>query len=386
MLCESAVLPDKQTSVRLAGCGHTAHFECFLTANLVRRVMSCPLCVPDQEIKDDFGDCINMAERQLDDFTRRNMEAAAGMRGNEYSMTDIIAHATEIALVDSATDADRTFAVVSTITSSPMPPLRTWIPDMTSEKIAIVRGMLSAHANVRQLRQNGVGKLAILNSRVVLDDLLAWNYTLSEIRDMGFDFRGLVTLGFRAAHLNNAAAVSAYDMCNIFTCTFEDVLQTEQKYLTPYGALISYVTVKIGLAGHRILKLPSLEALRAHGLDRHALLVFSKTLTFNELRMLGLDGAMLRDFEMLNVADLQELGALDAVASHADITKVATTMQVPPTDIRQPVTAATITAPAPIECPLQARVRAVAPPPRSPVVATHPYSAILGRVLADTGR
>jgi len=399
VLCEAPVSADRHVSVRLAGCGHEAHYECFLAANLVRRIMSCPRCVPNQTIADDYGDCINMADLQLGDFVRRNMEVAAGKRVAEYSMADAIAHATELAALDSGTDADRLLAVTGAVARAPMPALRPWLPDATPEQTAIVRDMVRAHTSPRQLRMTGVDALAILNARLTLDDLLHANYTLREIRDLGFDLPGLVTLGFRAEHLSNAAAVPVLDMRNIFACTFEDVLQIERKYFTAYGALIAYLAVRIGLEGHRALGLPNLAALRPHGLDRLALLVFAKTVSFNDLRALGLDATMLRELDMLNTMDLHELGALASDAPPAAIDAAAHAMHVQPADIRRPVERTAPSLP-PLEC---ARVARAAPPepvqpaPRPPVRApeparpptesNNPYGHILARVLlGDRGR
>lgn len=378
----------------MAGCGHEAHYECFLGANLVRRVMSCPRCVPNQAIADDYGDCINMADLQLGDFVRRNMENAAGKRVAEYSMADAIAHAAELVAQDAGTDAARLALATATVARAPMQPLRPWLPDATETQIAKVRELVRVHTPPRKLRALGVDTLAVLNARLVLDDLLSANYTLSEIRDVGFDLPGLVTLGFRAEHLSNAAHVPALDMRNVFACTFEDVLQIERKYFTPYGALIAYLSVRIGLEGHVALGLPNLAALRAHGLDRLALLVFAKAVSFADLRALGLDGALLREFDMCNEADLRELGAADAVAP-VTADAVAQAMQVPPAEIRRQVATVRVPQPPPLECaraprphdaPAPAPAPAAAARARGPVPSNNPYGPMLARVLLGDAR
>ncbi len=388
MLCETQIAAERHTGVRLAGCGHATHYECFLSANLVRRVMSCPVCVPNQVVAEDYGDCINMAELQLEDFMRRNMEVAAGKRDAEYVMADAIAHAAELAAVDGATDADRVVATVAAVAGAPMAGLQTWMPDATRAQIDMVRDLVRVHTSPRQLRTLGVNRLSILNARLTLDDLLRANYTLKEIHDLGFDRNGLVTLGFRAAHLDNAAAVSVHDMRNIYTCTFEDVIQIESKYFLPYGALLSYLTVKLDLAGHRMLGLPGLHALRAHGLDRLALLVFSKTLPFLDLCALGLDTQMLREFDMLNVADLQELGAVDAVASEGSIESAASLIRAPAADIRRPVVPGAAQPPPVLHHRREPRNPPPSPQPqppvaRGPVPSNNPLSGVMSRVLGE---
>ena len=317
MFCDEHVNYNEDIVTRFPGCGDVAHNECYEARRFVRRISSCPTCTPNIAIADDYGDCINMAGLQLEEYTRRNMEVAAGMRAADYTFNDQLAHAAQLVALDSMTDAQRVIAVVSAATPDRTRGLRPWLPHMTAEESLLTQEMLKTHTRPVDLGRRGVTSVAILNAGVSLDGLLDWNYTLGEIRDMGFTLITLVTLGFRAMHLKRSAVVSVHNMRAVFNCTFEDVLQIERKYFSRYGALLSYASVGLDYEAHTTLGLSNLNALRPHGLNRLALLVFAESLEFASLRLLGVDAAMLREFDMLNDDDLRAIGRQppDAVAA-----------------------------------------------------------------------
>lgn len=322
VFCNDKINTAADDYLNLAGCPHKAHYECFVSANLVRNVRSCPRCKPTEAIADDFGDCINVAHLQLEEFTRRNMEIGMGARVADYNANELLAHATQMVKLDGMTDPQRALALVSAVCAAPPRPLRPWLPNTSETEIAAVRARLSVHTTPANLRMNGVDPLAIVNAGIILDDLLYWNYTLKEIYDIGFRLDTLVVLGFRAAHMTNAAVVSAYDMRNVFKCTFQNIIQIEGKFFKPVGALMSYIAIKLDLEGHTALGLPSLNALRAHHLDRLSLLCLCETLSFADLRALKLDAQMLRDFDMVNAADLRALRGPESIIATAALLKI----------------------------------------------------------------
>lgn len=308
-VCRDDVSYDKHAVLRYPGCGHVAHADCYVGAVFIRRQASCWQCSPDAAIADDYGDCINMENLQLEEFTRRNLAAAASARRADYNITALLAQAKELVDIDTVgSDAARVVAVVNAVGDIPARPLTPWLPGATAEDMCLTRELLKVHTTPLELRMKGTNVLGVINSRVTIDELLRWNYTLGELRDVGFTLDTLVTVGLRAAHLRQRAIVSVHVLRNVFGCTFEDVLQIERKFSTAYGALLCYLCVGLDLEGHRTLGLTNLHALRPHGLDRFALLVLAQSLKPPDLRALGLDLQLLRDLDALSADDIRALG------------------------------------------------------------------------------
>lgn len=345
VLCGDAIDGAGQHTVSLAGCRHTAHYECFLTANLVRRVMSCPHCFPEGPIKDDYGDCIYMKDMHLDQFVSENVEKALGMRVNEYKTADIIAHAATLARIDvDESDVEHMRRMITLTSGVPARALRSWLPGFAEKDL--VRGMLRAHVRPRDLRRDGADVVMILNAHVTLDEMLHWDYTLKELREIGFDTHSLVALGFRAGHMSQKSLVSAFDVRNVFHMTFEDLLQLEGKfYPRAYGALISYCSIGLDATEHRTLGLPGLVALLPHGLDRAAVLMLASAVTLADLVGLGLTIEMLEKFEMTNAADIAALGAPSPAAAAAVLGCSAARLATPPESSAVPTRTAAVPAP-----------------------------------------
>jgi hypothetical protein len=311
VFCLDRINSAAQHTVVLAGCRHCAHYECFFGANLVRRISSCPHCIPEQGVNDDYGDCIYVKEMHLDAYVRSNVEIALGLRVNEYKISEIISQADTVArLDDNETTAEHVSRLIRKTGGVPARPLQPWLPGLQDREL--VRSLLASHISPKNLCRDGVDVVTILNSGVVLDDLLRWNYTLKEIHDIGFDMRTLVALGFRAGHLRNKASVSVMDVRNVFKMTFEDIIQLENKFFTKsFAALVSYCDTDQDYQGHRALGLPNLQALQPHGLNGIALLILAKNMSLKDLVSLGLDYTMLEDYDMINATDLRELGVQD---------------------------------------------------------------------------
>lgn len=334
VFCRSSIRTETQHMVTLAGCGHFSHYECFFGMNLVRRVGSCPECIPDVVINDDYGDCIYAKDMHLDHFVRDNIEVAVGMRVNEYKTSEIIAHAAAVAHVDAAeTTADHVSRMIRKTGGVPARALRPWLPGV--QDAAHVKALLHAHVRPKQLRASGVDVVTILNANVSFDEIIECQYTLKEIHEIGFDMRTLVALGFRAGHMRNKGSVPVVDVRNVFKMSFEDIIQLENRfYPKPFGALIAYCSMEQDLEGHRILGLTTLDALRPHGLNSIALQVLAKDMPLSELASLGLTVDMLEEFDMLNADDLKAVGVHDpataAVILRCDPRKL---MPVPPSTL-----------------------------------------------------
>ena len=308
VLCEDSIDSATQHAVQIAGCRHFAHYECFFAANIVRRINSCPRCIPEQGVNDDYGDCIYVKEMHLDAQVLSNVEIALGLRINEYKISDIISHADTVARLDGAESAaEQVSRLIRKTGGVPARPLQPWLPGLQNRDM--VRELLQSHIRPKDLAREGVDVVTILNSEVVLDDLLQWNYTLKELHDIGFNMRTLIALGFRAGHLRNKSSVSVMDVRNVFKMTFEDIIQLENKfYPKPFAALVSYCDTEQDYDGHRTLGLPNLQALQPHGLNGIALLILAKNMSFENLVKLGLDYNMLVEYDLINAEDLRELG------------------------------------------------------------------------------
>jgi hypothetical protein len=350
-VCRDDVSYDKHAVLRYPGCGHVAHADCYVGAVFIRRQASCWQCSPDAPIADDYGDCINMENLQLEEFTRRNLAAAASARRADYNITALLEQAKELVKLDEVgSDAARVVAVVNAVGDIPARPLTPWLPGATAEDMCLTRELLKVHTTPLELRMKGANVLGVINSRVTIDELLRWNYTLGELRDVGFTLDTLVTVGLRAAHLRQRAIVSVHVLRNVYGCTFEDVIQIERKFSTAYGALLCYLCVGLDLEGHRTLGLTNLHALRPHGLDRFALLVLAQSLKPPDLRALGLDLQLLRDLDALSADDVRALGGspnLAVAVAALDISIDAVRQGAEPPTPKPPQLAITHTSPSP---------------------------------------
>lgn len=283
---------------------------------------SCWKCVPDAAIADDFGDCINMENLQLEASTRRNLELAATARRRDYNFTELLAHAQQVVKLDDESDSGRVLSVITAINAVPVKPLTPWMPHSTAEELVVTRELLQMHTSPMELRLRDVSVLAIINSSVTIDHLLKWNYTLGELRDIGFTLDTLVTLGFRAAHLKDRAIVSVHVLRTAYACTFESIIQIERKFCKEYGALLSYLCAGLDLEGHQVLGLRDLNALRPHKLDRLAVLVLAKSVKLAGLVALGFDAEMVREFDLLSADDVRELTGLSDLGAAAAALKI----------------------------------------------------------------
>lgn len=292
--CKLVVSRSKHMVVLLPECHHVYHLDCLLKALLIHNIKGCIECSPDTTKGTlDLGDDIRLREIINGEIVTAEVKYAKDMQMSRYKTSVMVDHANQITQLDASIDTRSQ-------------PLECWIPGF--DKSETVRIMFEKHASPTQLRRAGITPVIMLNSGFTVTDLFDYKYTIKEVKQMGFDWTGLIAMGLRLDHLKRATDFPIADLVRLFNVTYVHILKLEGEIRGEKNAILLFCNMLFKRSEFIDMQMTDIELLVPYGLDRDCMYGLGNSLDFKDLVALKMTGNFVRKIGMLREVDFEKMG------------------------------------------------------------------------------